>query len=85
MPSAGSMFYLSKRGQRQGTVRDIGAPSSWDHKSANLRVGNVRGLAFSNGFSGDETMYAAGGTRFAITSNLANDWYTYPHDVGPTS
>ena len=80
-----STFYLSKRGQRQGTVRDIGAPSSWDHKSANLRVGNVRGLAFSNGFSGDETIYAAGGTRFAITSNLANDWYTYPHDVGPTS
>ncbi|MCY3895204.1 MAG: hypothetical protein OXG17_01910 [Chloroflexi bacterium] len=80
-----SKFFLSKRGQRQGTVRDIGAPGSWDSKGANLSVGSVRGLAFSNGFSGDETIYAAGGTRFAITSNSANDWYTYPHDVGPTS
>jgi len=80
----GSVF-LSKRSERQGTVKNIGAPSSWDNKSASLTVGNVRGLGFSNGFSGDDTIYAAGGTQFAFTGNAGNDWYTYPHDAGPTS
>jgi photosystem II stability/assembly factor-like uncharacterized protein len=78
-------FFLSKNSVRQGTVKDIGPPSSWKRKSANLSVGSVRGLAFSNGYSGDQTIYAVGATRFAFTGNAANDWLTYPHDVGPTS
>ncbi len=78
-------FFLSKRGQRVGTVDDIGGPGSWDHLSASLAIRNVRGIGFSNGFSGDNTIYVGGETKFAYSGNGARNWQTYPHPVGPTS
>ena len=75
-------FFLSKRGQRIGTVDNIGAPNSWNHQSVNLNFPDVRGLAFSNGYSGDRTIYAAGAVRFAVTGTGAIDWFTYPAQLG---
>ena len=79
-----SGFFISKRNTQLGTVKNIGAASSWNHQSTNLKISNVRGLAFSNGYSGDQTIYATGGTHFAVTGNGANDWFLYPDSVGPT-
>ncbi len=77
-------FLLSKRSQRVGTVEDIGAGGTWSHLSASLSIRNVRGIGFSNGFSGDQTIYAGGETQFAFTGNGASNWLTYPNPVGPT-
>ena len=83
--TAKSGFFLSKRNQQLGTVDNIGAPSSWNHQSVNLRIRNVRGIGFSNGYAGDQTIYVGGGTHFAYTGTGAIDWFTYAYPVGPTS
>ena len=78
-----SGFFISKRSTRLGTVKDIGASSSWNHQSVNLKIRNVRGLAFSNAYSSDQTIYAGGEAHVAVTGTGANDWFTYPDPVGP--
>ncbi|MDE2768103.1 MAG: hypothetical protein OXI70_08440 [Chloroflexota bacterium] len=77
--------FLSKRSQPLGTVDNIGAPLSWKRQSVNLRIRNVRGIGFSNGYAEDQTIFVAGGTYFAYSGTGAIDWFTYPDPVGPTS
>ncbi len=77
--------FLSKKSVRLGTVKDIGAPGSWEHRSVNLKIQDVRGLVFSNNYREDATILAAGETQLAFSTSGAIDWFTYPQNVGPTS
>ena len=77
-------LFLSKKGARLGNVTDPGGRSNWKHQSVNLNITNVRGIAFSNGYLEDRSLWAAGETRFAFSHSGAIDWYTYPNPVGPT-
>jgi len=76
--------FKSKKSVRQGNVPDPGDHGTWVHQSVNLSIPSVRGIAFSNGFQEDQTIYAGGDVRFAFTTSGAIDWYTYPNAVGPT-
>lgn len=75
--------FKSRKTVRQGNVADPGGHSNWLNQSVNLRITNVRGVAFSNAFQENQTIYAGGDVRFAFTTSGAIDWYTYPDPVGP--
>jgi len=75
--------FKSKKSVRQGNVPDPGDHGSWIQQSVNLTIPSVRGIAFSNGFQEDQTIYAGGDVRLAFTTSSAIDWYTYPNPVGP--
>ncbi len=77
-------IYLSKKGARLGNVTDPGGRSNWNRRSVNLNISNVRGIAFSNGFLKDRSIFAGGETRVAFSHSSGSDWYTYPNPVGPT-
>ena len=77
--------YLSRSSDAGNTVADIGRPGSWHPQSVNLKIDNVRGLAFSNAYAQDRTLFASGETRLAFTHTAASEWFTYPDSVGPTS
>ena len=69
---------------RLETVRDIGGPGTWSRSSANLAIGEVRGIVISNTYNNDSWVLAVGDVRIASTRSGGNDWYTYPNPVGPT-
>ena len=75
--------YFSKRGNRFQTVSDPGGRKDWNHRSVNLTINNVHGLAFSNAFQEDRMIFAGGQTQVAFSHSAAIDWYTYPDPVGP--
>ena len=77
--------YVSKRSDRFNEVTDVGGPSSWNHRSVNLKINDVRGVAFSNGYFDDRSIYAGGEVQVARSHSRADTWYTYPNSVGPTS
>ena len=83
--TAKSGLFLTRSSVQAGLVDDPGGPSSWSQRNVNLAFNNVRGLAFSNAYKEDRTIFAAGATEFAFTHSGANDWFTYPRPVGPTS
>ena len=76
-------LYLSRKVVRLGTVTDPGNKSDWKHRSVNLFISKVTGIAFSNNFLGDRSLWAAGEVQFAFSHSSASDWYTYPDPVGP--
>ena len=76
-------LYISRKVVRQGTVTDPGNKSDWKHRSVNLFISKVTGIAFSNNFQGDRSLWAAGEAQFAFSHSAAADWYTYPSPVGP--
>ena len=77
-------LFFSKKGARLGNVTDPGGRSNWSHQSVNLDITNVRGIAFSNGYREDRSIFAGGETKVAFSHSGAIDWYTYPNPVGPT-
>ena len=83
--TAKSGLFLTKSSVQAGLVDDPGGPSSWSQRNVNLKFNNVRGVAFSNAYQEDRTIFAGGATEFAFTHTGANDWFTYPQSVGPTS
>lgn len=76
-------LYLSRKVVRVGTVNDPGNKSDWKHRSVNLNISKVRGIAFSNNYLQDRSLWAAGEVQFAFSHSAAADWYTYPNPVGP--
>ncbi len=83
--TAKSGLFLTRSSVQAGVVQDPGGPSSWSQRNVNLKFNDVRGLAFSNAYQEDQTIFAGGATEFAFTHTGANDWFTYPGTVGPTS
>lgn len=77
-------LYISRKVVRQGTVTDPGNKSDFKHRSVNLHMTKVAGIAFSNNYLGDRSLWAAGEVQFAFSHSAAADWYTYPNPVGPT-
>jgi hypothetical protein len=45
----------------------------------------ARGLDYSNAFNEDRLMFAGGGFQIAFSKTAADDWWTNPTAVGPTS
>ena len=77
-----------KRGlyrSRPVTSGDVGAASTWVVKSVNLDLNDVRGIAYSNAFNEDRLVFAGGGFQIAFSKTGADDWWTNPTAVGPTS
>ncbi len=76
-------LYISRKVVRVGTVTDPGNKSDWKHRSVNLNISKVQGIAFSNNYLRDRSLWAAGEVQFAFSHSAAADWYTYPNPVGP--
>ena len=75
--------YISRKVVRLGTVTDPGNKSDWKHRNVNLHISKVTGLAFSNNYLQDRSLWAAGEAQFAFSHSGAADWFTYRDPVGP--
>ncbi len=75
-----------KRGvYRSRNPGDPGAALTWLVMSVNLDLSDVRGIAYSNAYNQDRLVFAAGGFQIGFSKTGADDWWTNPTAVGPTS